>query len=158
MSEIEIERLVSSSSHVNRAARWLNEEWGQALGFTLGQTLEWCLDVTASDSEGLFGATLQDRLIGVALLVRNDLESEPRLTPWLSGLYVAPDHRGHDVGAILAGVVEDAARHSGHDHLYLFCPKGPLQKYYTSMNWTVQKHTTVDENPAIVMHKKLAKS
>jgi len=155
MITIEVARLSQDSAHLNRAARWLNEEWGRELGFSVGETLDWCLEVVASDREALFGAVRRGALIGVALLVKCDLESEPELSPWLSGLYVAPPYRGHGIGAMLMVQVEKTARQVGHPDLSLYCLKGPLEGYYAGLGWRLEKQTLVDRQPAVVMRKPL---
>lgn len=150
-----VRRLTGTSSHVNRIARWLNEEWGTERGFSLADTLEWCLDVAEARHEALFGALAGRTLVGTALLVGRDLESEPELGPWLSGLYVAPAHRGRTVGASLVAAVEEAARAGGHQRLYLHCRAGPLERYYRDLGWQPAKAIEVDGRPFAVMSRSL---
>jgi GNAT superfamily N-acetyltransferase len=155
MSRLKVERLNASSSHVNRIARWLNEEWGLERGFSLAATLEWCLEASDAPREALFGALVEDALVGAVLLVENDLETEPDMTPWLSGLYVAREHRRHTIGARLVDAVEDAARAQGHPWLYLYCRAGPLEGYYADLGWRSVKAIQVDGKPCVIMAKRL---
>jgi len=146
-----ISRISSDSAHLNTAARWLNDEWGRDMGNTLGETLEWCIDLAEAQDEALYGAVIDDRLIGIATLVRSDLESQPHLTPWLSGLYVSPLHRGREVGAMLVRRVMAAARLLGHSRVYLFCPQGRLETYYAGLRWRRERPVSVDRRPYVVM-------
>ncbi len=155
MTGIWIESLSGASSHLNRASRWLNEQWGRALGYSLGDTLRWCEGVAEADGEAVFGAGRGDALVGVALLVESDLELEPDLSPWLSGLYVAPSHRGRRIGELLIDRVEHAARSIGHERLYLYCRSGQLEDYYRQMHWHHEKPVEVDGQPFVVMSKAL---
>jgi GNAT superfamily N-acetyltransferase len=157
MGAVAVKQLSGGSSHLNRAARWLNETWGESLGFSLGETLDWCLDVAATEHQAMFGALNGGSLLGCALLVETDLETEPDLTPWLSGLYVAPQYRGNQIGAMLISQVETAAREIGHHYVYLFCPTGQLVSYYDSFGWDVRKPITVDDEPFAVMSKYLGR-
>lgn len=53
-------------------------------------------------------------------LREHDLESREDLTPWLSGVFVMPQHRSCGVGSALCQFVESHAQSVGVEQLYLF--------------------------------------
>jgi GNAT superfamily N-acetyltransferase len=59
------------------------------------------------------------RCLGSASLVACDMDIRPALTPWLSGVCVAPEHRRRGVGAPLVERVMQEARALGKPRLYL---------------------------------------
>jgi GNAT superfamily N-acetyltransferase len=61
------------------------------------------------------------------------------LSPWLSGVFVAPEHRGRDIGAGLVERVVQEARALGIARLYLYTPgSGAL---YLRLGWSVMERT-----------------
>ena len=50
-------------------------------------------------------------LLGSAMLVAHDMDTRMELSPWLAGVFVAPDNRRHGIGAALVRrAVDDAKR------------------------------------------------
>ena len=48
-------------------------------------------------------------LLGSAMLVAHDMDTRMELSPWLAGVFVAPNHRRHGIGAALVRrAVDDA--------------------------------------------------
>jgi GNAT superfamily N-acetyltransferase len=73
-------------------------------------------------------------LLGSAMLVANDMETRPDLTPWLAGVYVVAHarHRGH--GSALVKRVESEAAVLGVPRLYLYTPDA--MDFYSMLGWT----------------------
>lgn len=97
--------------------------------------------------------------IGSASLIAHDLPDREELWdlwPWLSGVYVVPDHRGRGVARALVGAVEQAARHLGATRLYLYTQTaGGL---YERLGWERIGDVTVDGRAADLMTKLLGSS
>ncbi len=57
------------------------------------------------------------------------------LTPWLAGLYVAPEHRREGIGSALVARVVGEARGLGLHRLYLYTPD--QECFYARLGWWV---------------------
>jgi len=67
------------------------------------------------------------------------MDIRPALTPWLSGVFVAPEHRRRGVGAALIERVVQEARALGKPRLYLYTSgSGAL---YLRLGWCVAERT-----------------
>jgi GNAT superfamily N-acetyltransferase len=78
-------------------------------------------------------------LLGSASLVEHDMATRPELSPWLSGVFVAPEHRRRGVGAALVERVVLEARVLRTPRLYLYTlGSGAL---YLRLRWSVMEHT-----------------
>jgi GNAT superfamily N-acetyltransferase len=58
--------------------------------------------------------------VGTAALVAHDLDERPDLTPWLAGVFVAPEARGRGYAALLIAAVEAASRAAAIPTLWLY--------------------------------------
>lgn len=72
---------------------------------------------------------------GSASLVVNDMSILPDLTPWLAGVYVAPDHRRTGLGATLVRRVMQEAAALGVGRLYLYTHD--RMTFYRTLGWQV---------------------
>jgi GNAT superfamily N-acetyltransferase len=61
------------------------------------------------------------------------------VTPWLAGLYVAPEQRRQGVGAVLVRAIEDQARQRGHRRLFLYTRD--TVEFYRRLGWVVVDRT-----------------
>jgi GNAT superfamily N-acetyltransferase len=77
-------------------------------------------------------------VFGTAALRKHDLPDHQNLTPWLGGVYVAPQYRRQGIGEQLCAAVEQHAKEvMGIDTLYLFTLD--KQDWYKRLGWsTVQ--------------------
>jgi GNAT superfamily N-acetyltransferase len=121
---MEIAYLADHPDFVQPLAAWLLEHWRP---WTPEHTLE---SRSAKLRAHLNRDTLPialialsgPELLGVACLRVHDLEGREDLTPWLGGVYVAPDSRRRGVGAALVRAVEEKARALGFEEIYLLSP------------------------------------
>lgn len=91
--------------------------------------------------------------MGVASLRVHDLEGRENLTPWLGGVYVAPDSRRRGVGTALVRAVEEKARELGFEEIYLFTLD--REDWYASLGWSTIETIHWRGDPGVVMHKRL---
>jgi GNAT superfamily N-acetyltransferase len=70
---------------------------------------------------------------GTCLLVSSEIDPVHAVSPWLAGLYVAPEHRRFGVGTALVRAVEDQARARGHSRLYLYTDDA--RPFYERLGW-----------------------
>jgi predicted N-acetyltransferase YhbS len=58
--------------------------------------------------------------VGTVSLTKRDMSTRLELFPWLAGLYVKADHRGHAIGKTLSERILVEARRAGFERVYLF--------------------------------------
>jgi GNAT superfamily N-acetyltransferase len=90
-------------------------------------------------------------LVGSAMLVANDMDTRPDLTPWLAGVYVAEDARGLGYGAALVRRIESEAAAIGVERLYLYTPDA--EEFYARLGWTVDERCRYLGQRVAVMSK-----
>lgn len=135
-------------------ARWLNDEWGRAQGYSLAETAAWLAEVSAPGSgEAAVVALEGERPVGICLLVACDLEERAALSPWISALYVLPQRRRQGIGRALVAAVEDLARNAGAPRLYLYT-RG-TEAFYRSLGWTERERIRLDGKRFTLMEKHL---
>jgi GNAT superfamily N-acetyltransferase len=155
---MQISYLADHPEFVPTLARWLLEQWRS---ITLEQTLE---SRTAKLQMHLnrdvlpiaWVAHVEQEPLGTAALRVHDLEGREDLTPWLGGVYVAPQHRRRGIGAALCGSVEEKARKLGYEEIYLFTLD--RQIWYASLGWGAPEPTTWRGHPGVIMRKHLRPS
>jgi GNAT superfamily N-acetyltransferase len=76
------------------------------------------------------------------------------LTPWLGGMWVAPQYRGRGIGTALCSVVEEKAEVLGYDELFLFTLD--KQPWYSALNWSSLEPARWRGQPGTIMRKRLA--
>jgi GNAT superfamily N-acetyltransferase len=140
-------------------AKWIYDEWAyvypQKSLLDIQRTLisrinerEMPITLVAHDERGV---------LGTASLKAEDLDLEivTGLTPWISSVYVHPDHRGEGVGTALAAEIERIAGELGYDRLYLFNPisKGVFEK----LGWVVRNTVGYGGRELAILSKDLAR-
>ena len=76
-------------------------------------------------------------LCGSAMLIANDMETRPELSPWLAGVYVVDTCRGCGIGSALVKRVESTASALGGRRLYLYTPDAT--DFYAGLGWAVDE-------------------
>ena len=90
-----------------------------------------------------FIASAGSQLLGSASLIEHDMTTRLDLSPWLSGVFVAPEQRRRGIGAALVKRVIQEARVLGIPRLYLYTPgSGAL---YLRLGWSVVERTVYRE-------------
>jgi predicted N-acetyltransferase YhbS len=115
---------------ITDVATHLSREWGLSLGYSFEETVKWCFEVARATDQCILVATEKDAIVGMVLVVDNDLETETSLTPWLSALYVVPSARRRGIGRFLTAAAANFARQTNATALYLYAASGPLVTYY----------------------------
>lgn len=94
----------------------------------------------------------EDRIVGTASLIFDDLEGDPR-NPWLASVFVPPEHRKKGIASALVRTVEDAARRFGYSRLYLFTSSAPT--LYAGLGWRALEQRDYRGEHIQVMDKSL---
>lgn len=94
------------------------------------------------------------QVLGTAALRVHDLPGREDLTPWLGGVYVAPQFRGRGIGAALCTAVEQKAKTLLETPiLYLFTLD--KQAWYRSLRWSMFEPCTWYGRAGDIMFKKI---
>jgi GNAT superfamily N-acetyltransferase len=114
-------------------ARWRANAFS-VLQATFEQELS-SLELFASDQTNgvALVAKADDEPIGTCLLVESEIEPSHDVSPWLAGLFVAPERRRKGAGAILVRAIEDQARERGFSRLYLYTTDAV--GFYARLGW-----------------------
>jgi GNAT superfamily N-acetyltransferase len=131
-----VEHVMNYVQFIPTIAAWQQQEFGY---LSPEGTVEQRIDrlKSASDRDRLPIALIalsQDRnaLVGSASLLANSL-THRHLSPWLSSVFVPPEHRGNGIASILALAAASEAKRLGFDTLYLFTPR--KEALYSRLGW-----------------------
>ena len=90
-------------------------------------------------------------LLGSAMLIANDMDTCPDLTPWLAGVYVVAAFRGRGCGSALVRRIESEASALGVPRLYLYTPDAA--GFYRRLGWNVEERCEYLGREVVVMSK-----
>lgn len=150
MTNIQIEHLMKH--YVPTIATWQQEEFGHLRpDGTVEQRVERLS--SASHRERLpisLVAISQDRntLLGTANVLATTLTHE-HLSPWLSSVFVPPEHRGKGIASALALAAASEANRLGFSAIYLFTPRN--EALYSRLGWTAFDRVVINGIFASVM-------
>ena len=154
MPEIETFVLQPSSLEIPICARWRVEAFGDVLERSV-EAEQRSLEAFTSDQsrQAALVAKADGVLAGTCLLVQSELEPCHPVSPWLAGLYVAPEHRRQGIGRVLVEAIEDQARQRGICRLYLYTDSAI--KYYEQLGWTIIERVDWKGFPTALMVREL---
>jgi GNAT superfamily N-acetyltransferase len=140
-SRINIEYLADRPEFIPTLARWHYHEWanlrpGDSVEARILRLQGWCgpwrVPLTVI-------ALSDDELLGSASLIEHDMDSRLELTPWLAGVFVAPQHRRKGIGAALVRRILDEAAVLHVSMLYLYTVESTA--FYANLGWSWLEHT-----------------
>lgn len=152
---LQIQRIEPDSPHVATLAAWEYRQWGQqGSGLSLAvATADFRRGCGFCGVPSVFAALVGEQPVGMARLVEEDMDSRPELTPWLASVFVLPEWRGRGVASRLVERVEEEARDSGIDQLYLFTPD--QQSLYGRLGWREMEVSKHRGEPVTIMRRRL---
>ncbi|HEV2839873.1 MAG TPA: GNAT family N-acetyltransferase [Chthoniobacterales bacterium] len=148
---VKIEYLSDRPEFLPTLAQWHFQEWsmlrpGDSVDARVIRLQGWCgrggipLTVIAlSDNE----------LLGSASLIEHDMDDRLELTPWLAGVFVAPEHRRKGIGAALVSRVMAEATSLGLPKLYLYTMDSTA--FYASLGWSLMEKTRYRQMAVSIM-------
>jgi GNAT superfamily N-acetyltransferase len=152
---MQIDYLADHPEFLPTLAQWHHQEWGH---MRPGDSAE----ARAARTQALCGheeiptvfiAFSGGTLFGSAMLVANDMDTRRELTPWLAGVYVAPEHRRKGIGSALVGRVVECAKRLGVARLYLYTPSA--ERMYLQLGWSSMERVEYRGSDALIMHRNL---
>jgi len=146
-----IDYLADHPEFIPALARWHHEEWSY---LRPGDSVQARLSrLRAASGRGeiptVFVAFSDGTLFGSAMLIAHDLDTRMDLTPWLAGVFVAPDYRRRGIGSALVGRVVECAAGLGVRRLYLYTPSA--EQMYSRLGWSVVERTSYRGADVLVM-------
>lgn len=151
---VDVRDFADCPDDVPTLAAWLNREWGHHGGLTLADSEARLRGYLNRDRMPLaLAAYVGGQPAGIVILRDHDLASRPDLKPWLSSLFVAPEHRRQGVGSALMRAAEARARRIGLECLYLFTRHQVA--LYRSLGWAVIGEEEDGGRPTTLMQKPL---
>ena len=122
--------------------KWIYEEWSYAFPLRTLQEIQRGLFGRINENEMPITLVAHDErgVLGTASLKASDMEILQDITPWLSSVFVHPDHRGEGVATALVAEIEKIARQLGFTRIHVFNPisQGVFEKLGWSVLQTVQ--------------------
>ncbi|WP_274366293.1 GNAT family N-acetyltransferase [Paenibacillus thermotolerans] len=129
---LKIYELKDKVEHFENAVQLFWSQWETEENFNFYHDCMLHSIKTASDLPSFYIALESESIIGTYALLRNDLISRQDIYPWLACLYVAPGHRGRNIGGTLLQHALQETRNKGYEKLYL-CTD--LDEYYEKNGW-----------------------
>jgi GNAT superfamily N-acetyltransferase len=148
---VKIELLADRPEFIPTLAEWHHREWsylrpGDTIDARISRLQAAC---RAPELPAVFVASVGGQLIGSAMLLPHDMETRPELSPWLGGVFIAPEFRGRGIGSRLSCHVVQHAAELGFEHLYLYTPSA--ETFYARLGWSVIEHTRYRDTDVVVM-------
>ena len=130
-----IELLADHPDLIPVVARWHYDEWSKD---EPGDAFQYWIDRIARRANRdhipiAYVAFLDNTPAGTAMIIENDMDTHPELTPWLAGVYVVPELRRQGVASALVLHAHDEARRLGVKTLYLFT--NGAEPVYEKLGW-----------------------
>ena len=156
---VKISSLTPKSPEIGAIAAWRHDEWFESLGFTAGETLGQLKEfvaATAADRTGpetALVAAAGGVPVGTCLLVREEIDARHDVTPWLAGLYVAPEARRQGIGGDLVRAIERHGRSRGVSRLHLYTIGA--EGFYARLGWQVSERFDHHGEKFVLMHTDL---
>ena len=148
---MKIANLKEVPNHLDTLARWHQKEWGY---FNPNRTLMERIERMKSHLLPEFIPTTfvatNHELFGSAAIIEHDMDTRKELTPWLAGVYVAPEFRRQGIGSALVLHVMEQARENKIERLYLFTPDKDV--FYAGLGWKMFEKTRYLGYAVTIMH------
>jgi len=120
-------------------ARWRVNAFSM-LGTSFEEELRSLQQFVCDQSLGvLLVAKADGEPIGACLMVESEFEPNHDVAPWLTGLFVTPEHRNEGAGSILVRAIEDQARQRGFSRLNLYTSEAA--GFYARLGWSIVDRT-----------------
>lgn len=149
---MKIEYLSDRPEFLPTLAQWHYQEWsalrpGDSVEARMIRLKSW----SGRDDIPLTVVALSDEqlLLGSASLIEHDMDDRLELTPWLAGVFVAPEHRRRGIGAALVWRIMDEATSLQVPRLYLYTVDST--PFYASLGWSPVEKTRYREKEVLIM-------
>jgi predicted N-acetyltransferase YhbS len=147
-----IEHLMDWTHYVPTIAHWQQEEFGYLNpGGAVEQRVERLSNANDRSRLPISLVALsedQNALVGTANILATTL-THRHLSPWLSSVYVPPEHRGKGIASLLALAAVSEASRLDFRTIYLFTPRN--ESLYSRLGWVAFDRVALNGTSAAVM-------
>jgi N-acetylglutamate synthase-like GNAT family acetyltransferase len=149
---MKIAYLADHPEFLRTLAEWQHGEWGH---LRPGDTVEArMVRLGGSEEPDRIPLTVvaheNGEVRGSASLIAHDMDTRMELTPWLAGVFVAPEHRCRGIGAALVRRIMAEAGRLNVPVLYLYTVHS--ENFYAGLDWSLLEHTTYREQHIAIMN------
>jgi GNAT superfamily N-acetyltransferase len=156
MTDITTRILGPSDPEISVCARWRTGEFAEVLGTSIAEEELLLRELAADQSRQVALIALCDGVpAGTCLLVTSEIDSLHDVSPWLAGLYVAPEYRRRGVGRSLVAAIEEQARARNTPRIYLYTDDSEVP-YYRILGWAAVDRVAWKGLPTNLMVRELA--
>jgi GNAT superfamily N-acetyltransferase len=150
--QVKIEYLSDRPEFLQTLARWHFQEWsalrpGDSVEARLTRLKGW--SGRGGIPHTIIALSDDELLLGSASLIEHDMDDRLELTPWLAGVFVAPEHRRHGVGSALVRRIMDETTSLQVPRLYLYTVDST--PFYASLGWSLAEKTRYREKEVSIM-------
>lgn len=92
-----------------------NFSWKDVKDHMLSELRSW----TFTDWETPFVAIVNGQIVGMAYIRKEDYYPLPEIYPWISGVFVTENFRGHRISEKLISFANEYAKENGFDRTYI---------------------------------------
>ncbi|MBX9805517.1 MAG: GNAT family N-acetyltransferase [Alphaproteobacteria bacterium] len=139
--------------HLDELAQWMFELWGTFYpGSTVERVQQWLVKTTQSSDLPITMLALDGpKLVGCAMLQREELYQEKDITPWLGAFLVKDAYQKQGIGSHLHEWALKYTKSLGYKKLYLLALDPSHCEWYKKKGWTIYKTDETGDHPLIVM-------
>ena len=139
---MQIELLADHPEFIRTVAEWHHAEWaylrpGVPLEARISRLKAEC---GRREPPVTFIAYAGGQLLASAMLLPHDMDTRPQWSPWLAGVFTAPEFRGRGIATKLTRHVVQHAAETGFKRLYLYTPNA--DQFYARRGWMVLERTS----------------
>jgi predicted N-acetyltransferase YhbS len=154
MASIPTSILRPGAPEIALCAKWRLEAFGDVLGASLEDEIKRLEKFVANSVQQAALMAICDGVpAGTCLLAPMELEPCHPISPWLAGLYIAPDYRRQGIGRALVRATEVQARQRGNKQIYLYSDDAVA--YYKKLSWRIVEQTIWHDFPMALMARDL---
>jgi GNAT superfamily N-acetyltransferase len=150
-----IDYLADHPEFLPMLAQWHHDKWGYTRPGESAEARAARMKPLCGHEEipTVFVAFSGSTLFGSAMLIANDMDTRKELTPWLAGVFVAPERRRQGIGSVLIERVVECAAKLGVATLYLYTPDA--ERLYARLGWRPVERTPYRGAEVLIMRREI---
>lgn len=143
----ELATLAAREDLLDTLVAWFEAEWPDHFATVDAETY---LRSQMNDDELPIALVIlaDGEVAGTVALKEDSIEARPDLGPWIAGLLVHPDHRGHGVGQLLVASASRVAWAMGHETVYTGTQ---VPELFTQLGWEVTGEAEQSGEPVTLL-------
>lgn len=115
IEQLKIQNVDRDTEIANRLLDFVEDfSWLEVKDHILQMIKNWSFE----EWETPFVATIGDRIIGMAMIMKSDYYPLPEIYPWVSSIFVSEEYRGHKVSGKLIDFANEYAKSLGFNKTY----------------------------------------